>query len=48
MHHIVSDCRNRRFTGILNDLYAATDEVVLWLDRLDVDINDERNKLINK
>jgi hypothetical protein len=38
MHHIISECGNRRFTGTLEDLHAAMDEAVLWLDRLNVNI----------
>jgi len=47
MHHIVSECGNRRFIGTLEDLHATTEEVVIWLDRLNVDIyiNDEKKKM---
>jgi len=38
MHHIISKCGNRRFTGTLENLHAATDEGILWLVRLDVNI----------
>jgi len=47
MHHIVNECGNRRFTGTLEDIHAATDEAVLWLDRLEVGNLTSTTKIIN-
>lgn len=38
MYHIVTECENREFTGILEDLHAASNEAVQRQDKLDVDI----------
>lgn len=38
MYHIVREGEYRKFIGTLDDLHAASDETVQWLDKLDVDI----------
>jgi len=36
MKHTVSECEKRKFSGALQELHAASDEAIQWLNNVDV------------